>query len=207
MWGGLLSGIQEKAIEDIQLLAFQVILGSQSSSYSANLKRLQLPRLKERRQELTLNFAISAYRSYKHRSWFNPTPPPPMGTRVKPARFIVPSYHTSRSDGIPLSVFASVLNEISEEEWDRLDLPSPNSCSSKPNLQLSELYFGLGKTNENLTRISQPPVVLAPALNVQSNTAQKAPARPDIPDPPPCFSSVNEINQLFDFTNTVFDKG
>ena len=36
VWGGLLSGIQEKAIEDIQLLAFQVILGSQSSSYSAN---------------------------------------------------------------------------------------------------------------------------------------------------------------------------
>ena len=205
VWGGLLSGIQEKAIEDIQLLAFQVILGSQSSSYSANLIRLQLPRLKERRQELTLNFAISAYRSYKHRSWFKPTPPPPMGTRVKPPRFIVPSYYTSRSDGMPLSVFARALNEISEEEWARLDLLSPDSCSSKPNLQLSELYYGLSNTNQYL-HVSLPPVVPAPDLNVQSNTAQQAPARPDISDPPTCFSTENEINQLFDFTHTDFDK-
>ena len=203
VWGGLLSGIQEKEIEDIQLLALQVIMGSQSSSYTTNLKRLELSRLKERRQRLTLNFAISAYRSHKHRSWFKPTPPPPKCTRDKSPRFIVPSYHTSRSDGIPLSVFARVLNEISDEEWSRLDLPPPNSCTSKPNLQLSELCLSTRNTNESPTHVSQTSVVPAPVSSVRSNSALKGSDRLDTYNPPPSFSSETEINQLFDFINPL----
>ena len=52
----------------------QVVLGAQSSSYSANLKRLSLDRLSDRRSDLILKFAISTFKNPKHRSWYTPSP-------------------------------------------------------------------------------------------------------------------------------------
>ena len=52
VWGGLILGVQANVLENCQTHALQVILGSESSSYQANLRKLSIPRLSERRKEL-----------------------------------------------------------------------------------------------------------------------------------------------------------
>ena len=146
VWGGLLSGLQASKIEHIQILALQVILGAESSSYTTNLLKLDLPRLSVRREDLTLRFAIATLRDPKHNWWFTPTPTNDKNTRhlpdhpFKTPRFVVPSFRTARSEGMPIAVYSRALNELTDTEWKDFNLPAPNECKTHNNFQLSSLY-------------------------------------------------------------------
>ena len=70
----LLNQSQSDKLEAVQRNSVQIILGADSRSYSANLTTLGLLSLASRRTELVKQFAISCYKSPRHRGWFTPHP-------------------------------------------------------------------------------------------------------------------------------------
>ena len=138
VYGCVLSGIQAFELEQLQSHAVLIILGSQSQSYSKNLETLGLKTLGERRKEIMLKFAISCYCSTTHRWWFKATPPPTRPTRTSTSRprFIVPMEKSARHGKAPFSVYARLLNGLSDAEWEARQLPPPSQCIYKSNLQL-----------------------------------------------------------------------
>ena len=74
VWGCVISGLQAKNIEKVQMNALQVVLGAESRSYEANLRKLELEKLSVRRESLIHKFAISTFRNPEFRSWYKPTP-------------------------------------------------------------------------------------------------------------------------------------
>ena len=70
----LINESQAEEIECVQRNSLQLIMGSNSGSYSANLAALGLSTLSERRKKLVKMFAIKCYRSPLHRWWFSPHP-------------------------------------------------------------------------------------------------------------------------------------
>ena len=155
----MLNGLQTKELESVQRQACIIILGRKASSYAENLVSLRIPSLYERRELLVREFAISVFRNHKHRWWFQPSPPPIHPTRViqpRP-RFAVPQgKKNTRLDKSPLAEYSRILNTISEEEWQSLELPPPSSCVNRPNTMLNQLY--LTQTVERLPSPCQPPL-------------------------------------------------
>ena len=84
-------------------------------------------------------FAIRSYKSVEHRWWFQPHPPPPLGTRITVPRFLVPFTRKRRGDLRPFVRYAQILNDLSEEEWSDLEMPTPNASLCRPNTQLADM--------------------------------------------------------------------
>ena len=117
----------------------QIVLSSRSRSYDSNLVTLGITTLLERRNELVRNFAISCFRSQEHRWWFSPHPPLPLNTRLDPPRFSLPFSKRDRDLKRPIVKYTEILNSLTDEEWERLRLPSPTTAVFRPNLQLPNL--------------------------------------------------------------------
>ena len=153
VWGCLISGTQAKYVEKVQIQALQIILGAQSSSYEANLVRLGLERLTIRRKEQITKFAISTIRDPNHSWWYTPSPITPCNSRNAPSlyktpRLMVPNYRTERSEKMPLAVYSTILNSLSDQEWFELNLPSTSVIASRQrqNFQLSRIYSDKSQT-------------------------------------------------------------
>ena len=112
-------------MEDLQAKCLQIILGQKSKSYERNLATLDLPTLEERRVFLIKQFAISTYKSAIHRWWYEPHPPPPLGTRIVVPRLKVPYTKKARGELCPFTHYSRVLNALSDEEWDKLEMCPP----------------------------------------------------------------------------------
>ena len=82
VWGPMLSGVQSSELESVQSHALQIIGGANSGSYRSNLLALELPKLCDRRKEITDRFAIKTYLNPRHRWWFKPSPHPTRGTII-----------------------------------------------------------------------------------------------------------------------------
>ena len=63
----LLNQSQSDELEDVQKTCLRIILGPKSGSYQDNMALLGLSSLASRRRELAKKFAISCYKSTKHR--------------------------------------------------------------------------------------------------------------------------------------------
>ena len=164
VWGCIISGTQAKKIETCQIQALQIILGSQSSSYEANLTKLGLERLSTRRREQIRKFAISTYRDPKHRVWYTSSPLPTGYTRQDRSgpfgilpRFVVPKLRTERSDKIPLVTYTNILNSLTDTEWSDLNLPPTLTFKPKPNLQLNIYSSTISKHEVTETPITPSP--------------------------------------------------
>ena len=208
-----MNGAQSKEFEDCQRHALQVVLGAQSSSYSANLKRLSLDRLSDRRSDLILKFAISTFKNPKHRSWYTPSPPPEL-TRQIPPRLIVPQLRTEYSENsMPLTTYTRVLNGLTETEWEDYGLPPVNTCHPKPNVQISRIYptkFTRYKSTcppsqSHCSAHPQQSLGLVPPHVVSQPPACPAtsapPATPSLHNPAESllFSNLDQIHELFNF--------
>ena len=143
VWGAVINGLQSKAIENCQMKALQVILGAQSSSYSVNRAKLSVELLSDRREELMTKFAISTFKDPRFRKWYTSSPPSSLVFRdkghPKPPRLWVPLARNQITDLRPISKYTNLLNSLTDQEWDNLCIPSPSTCCSVPNIQLSSI--------------------------------------------------------------------
>ena len=134
VWGALLNGKQKHVLEMQQRKCVNIILGSNASSHAKNLSKLSIQTLEDRRQELTLNFAIKTYRSPKHTSWYTPSPQPMANTRQKLLRFVVPLTTTLRGSLAPIAYMTMLLNNMSDVDFMRQCEPLylPSSLNPPP---------------------------------------------------------------------------
>ena len=116
VWYPLINGLQEKALEDVQCQAVQIIKGANSTSYPANLSSLGLEKLSDRRSSLTKDFALSLYRDPHHRWWFAPSPPHLRTSKIKLPRFQAPPTRNPTGEKSPLHKYTEILNQISDKE-------------------------------------------------------------------------------------------
>ena len=85
-------------IEDLQRKCCQIILGSKSTSYAANLEVLELERLDERRKRLMGDFAVKCLASSKHSWWFTRHPKFSTKTRTEFPRLLIPRLRRERQE-------------------------------------------------------------------------------------------------------------
>ena len=68
-----------------------------------------------------------------------PHPSLSLNTRNAPPRFLVPPCRWERDDKRPLVAYTQILNELSNDEWKKLKLPSPQDVVHRLNVQLPDL--------------------------------------------------------------------
>ena len=129
IWGSLINGRQKQELELIQKRCVSIILGASASSHAKNLAKLELCTLEERRFELTRTFAFKVLVSHRHSFWFTHVPHTGVNTRphipgyimpkTRPPRYIIPKTRTIGGSGAPISFMTSIINELSDEDFDK----------------------------------------------------------------------------------------
>ena len=116
----LLSAVQAGEIEAVQQSCLQIVLGTESRSYTSNMASLGLTSLTSRRKVLVRDFAIACFKSPSHRWWFKPHPPAPLNTRFQPPRLLVPGSKVGIDQKRPFVAYSEALNSLSDLEWKEL---------------------------------------------------------------------------------------
>ena len=125
VWCGLLNEVQKVKLEAIQRLSLSVILGRETKSHAANLSRLGLTTLDERRLVLAKEFAIKMFIRNRHRGAFQPNPRFGDNSRVVQPRILLPKMRNARGDKAPLNFLGSLINAMDDEEFQRMTTPTP----------------------------------------------------------------------------------
>ena len=121
VWTGLISGVQKLALETVQRQSLSIILGTESKSYEKNMTRLSVPTLEERRISITKKFALKTLFSKRYSSsTFKLNPRFGDKSRVTQPRLLLPKTSTKRSEGAPFTFMATLLNDMSQDDFDTL---------------------------------------------------------------------------------------
>ena len=70
LWHSSLTKLEIRRIENVQKMAFAIIMGLNYKSYSSALVFLQLDKLEDRRKQLCYNFAVKCVKNPKHEHMF-----------------------------------------------------------------------------------------------------------------------------------------
>ena len=100
-------------------------MGASATSHARNLASLNIETLQNRREGHALDFAIKCLLSKRHSFWFEPTPNSTANTRYKKPRYLVPKFSTLRAESSPITYYSTLLNNLTEEEFNKLCKNAP----------------------------------------------------------------------------------
>ena len=109
VWGSAITQSEAKSIERIQKCCLYLIFQEKYVSYDNALKLANLPKLEERRAQLSLKFALKCASNEKTKHMF-PLNPTDTHTR-NPEKFQVPFAHHNRLKKSAIPEMARQLNE------------------------------------------------------------------------------------------------
>ena len=109
-WQGALTVAEKNDLERVQKSACKIILSSGLLTYKEALKKLNLECLEDRRNKLSLNFAIKAERHPKFSNWFVPKKNT-ANTRSTSLKYVPVKDNHARYEKSPLSFLTTLLNK------------------------------------------------------------------------------------------------
>ena len=109
VWQGCISQIEKEDIERVQKTACRIILSSFAITYEQALCTLKLDTLEDRRNKLTLKFALKAEKHPKFTNWFVKRNYP-MNTRNQTQKYLQVYANHSRYANSPLACLINTLN-------------------------------------------------------------------------------------------------
>ena len=108
LWNSALTKVEISRIENIQKMAFAIVLGRSYKSYDRSLKYFKFDTLKNRRRQLCLKFAKNCVKDPKHSHMF----PKFKGIRARKSKvFIEPKCRTTRGYRSAIPYMTRLLNE------------------------------------------------------------------------------------------------
>ena len=107
VWNGALTGKDSNRLENLQKLAFKIILGDRYTSYKRALELLKLSTLKDRRQSICHKFSIKTTKLKKYQAWF----PKTLRKNRDSKKYVETSYRTTTYKKSPLLYLTQLLNK------------------------------------------------------------------------------------------------
>ena len=111
IWNSGLTKAQVNLIENIQKVAFKVILGDFYISYNVACTLFSVPPLEYRRTDLSTNFAIKLYKSPRSRDFFEPALKHVNTRSSQQSLVIEKTSNTKRCQNAPHNYLARLINQ------------------------------------------------------------------------------------------------
>ena len=108
-WQGGISQAEKTDLERVQKTACHIILGDAYFYYKNAIKSLNLDSLEDRRNKLTLKFALKSEKNLKFKAWFK-LAAKTVKTRSKPMKYCDVRTNFTRFERSPLSFMTKLLN-------------------------------------------------------------------------------------------------